>query len=86
MIEPVEDARIWRWRRWSVRRPTLFASQEGGYRSFSLSEGVLPPGMTFSSAGLISGVPSASGTFNFTVRATDAAGAFTEQLCVLRVL
>jgi hypothetical protein len=54
--------------------------------SFSLSEGVLPPGMTFSSAGLISGVPSASGTFNFTVRATDAAGAFTEQLCVLRVL
>jgi large repetitive protein len=54
--------------------------------SFSLSEGVLPPGMTFSSAGLISGVPSASGTFNFTVRATDAAGVFAEQQCVLRVL
>jgi hypothetical protein len=54
--------------------------------SFSLSEGVLPPGMTLSSAGLVSGAPSASGTFNFTVRATDAAGAFTGQLCVLRVL
>ena len=34
--------------------------------SFSLSEGVLPPGMTLSSAGLISGVPSVSGTFGFT--------------------
>ena len=53
--------------------------------SFSLSAGVLPPGMTLSSAGLVSGVPSASGTFGFTIRATDAAGAFTEQLCVLQV-
>ena len=54
--------------------------------SFSLSEGVLPPGMTLSSAGLVSGVPGVSGVFDFTVRATDAAGNFTEQLCVLRVL
>jgi len=53
--------------------------------SFSLSAGALPPGMTLSSAGLVSGVPSASGTFGFTARATDAAGAFTEQLCVLQV-
>jgi concanavalin A-like lectin/glucanase superfamily protein/Ig-like domain-containing protein/putative Ig domain-containing protein/List-Bact-rpt repeat protein len=54
--------------------------------SFSLSEGLLPPGMTLSSAGLVSGVPSASGTFGFTARATDAAGISTEQLCALRVL
>lgn len=54
--------------------------------SFSLSEGLLPPAMTLSSAGVVSGAPSASGTFGFTARATDAAGAFTDQLCVLRVV
>jgi hypothetical protein len=54
--------------------------------SFSLSEGMLPPGMTLSSAGLVSGVPSAPGTFGFTALATDAAGISTEQLCMLRVL
>jgi hypothetical protein len=53
--------------------------------SFSLSAGGLPPGMTLSSAGLVSGVPGASGTFGFTARATDAAGVFIEQLCVLQV-
>ena len=54
--------------------------------SFSLSERLLLPGMTLSSAGLVSGVPSARGTFGFTTLATDAAGISTEQLCVLRVL
>jgi len=53
--------------------------------SFSLSEGLLPPGMTLSSAGVVSGVPGASGTFDFTVLATDAAGKSTEQFCVLCV-
>jgi hypothetical protein len=52
---------------------------------FSLSEGLLPVGMTLSSAGLVSGVPGARGVFDFAARATDAAGTFTEQLCVLRV-
>jgi hypothetical protein len=52
---------------------------------FSLSAGVLPPGVTLSSAGLVSGVPNASGRFGFTVRATDAVGAFTEQLCGLQI-
>ncbi len=54
--------------------------------SFSLAAGMLPPGMALSSAGVVSGVPGAPGIFDFTVRATDAAGNFTEQLCVLRVL
>lgn len=53
--------------------------------SFSLSEGLLPPGITLSSAGLVSGVPGVAGTFRFTVRATDSLGAFTEQLCTLKV-
>ena len=54
--------------------------------SFSLSAGALPPGMTLSSAGVVSGVPSTPGTFDFTVLATDAVGTSTEQLYVLRVL
>jgi hypothetical protein len=53
--------------------------------SFSLSAGAMPPGMTLSLAGLVSGTPSMAAIFDFTVRATDAAGEFTEQLYVLQV-
>ena len=53
---------------------------------FSLSEGALPPGMTLSSVGVVSGVSSSACTYDFTVLATDAAGMSTEQLCALRVL
>lgn len=54
--------------------------------SFSLSAGVLPPSMTLSSVGLLSGIPSVSGTFSFTARVTDVMGAFTEQLCTLHIV
>lgn len=54
--------------------------------SFSLSEGLLPPGMALSSAGAVSGTPSARGIFAFTVLATDATGVSTEQPCVLHVV
>jgi uncharacterized protein (TIGR03437 family) len=41
--------------------------------TFSLFGQTLPPpGLTFSSSGVISGTPSAAGTFNFTVQVTDA--------------
>ncbi len=43
--------------------------------SFGLLSDALPSGLTISSSGLISGVPSASGTFNFFIRATDSMGA-----------
>ena len=39
--------------------------------SWSLSGGALPAGLTLNSYGLISGVPTAWGTFSFTVKATD---------------
>jgi hypothetical protein len=54
--------------------------------SFSLSAGALPPGVTLSSAGVVSGTPTVAGVFDFTVRAADAAGASNEQLFVLPVL
>ena len=34
--------------------------------------GAFPPGLTLSDAGLISGVPTASGPFSFTVQVTDS--------------
>jgi hypothetical protein len=40
--------------------------------SFSVTSGSLPGGLTFSSDGLLSGMPTAQGTFNFTVTATDS--------------
>src|SRR4029077_4663989 len=40
------------------------------------STGALPPGLTLSSSGTLSGVPTAGGTFNFTIRVTDALGLF----------
>ncbi|MCU0437893.1 MAG: putative Ig domain-containing protein [Raineya sp.] len=40
--------------------------------TFNITSGALPPGMTFSSTGSLSGFPSVTGTFNFTVTATDA--------------
>ncbi|MCX8477783.1 MAG: putative Ig domain-containing protein, partial [Sphingomonas sp.] len=43
--------------------------------SFSLLSGSLPVGVAFSSGGVLSGTPVATGTFNFTVRATDSLGA-----------
>ncbi|WP_187265624.1 beta strand repeat-containing protein [Ottowia flava] len=42
-----------------------------GY-TFAVTAGTLPPGMTLSSAGVLSGTSTASNTFNFTVTATDS--------------
>jgi type VI secretion system secreted protein VgrG len=43
---------------------------------FTLTSGTLPTGLTLTPAGLIAGTPTASGTFTFTIRATDANGCF----------
>jgi len=53
---------------------------------FSQSEGLLPPGITLTSAGFISGIPTTPGIFDFTVLAEDTAGRINEQLCVIRVI
>jgi hypothetical protein len=52
-----------------------FAASGGtGPYAFTLAGGALPPGLTFA-AGALGGSPTATGTFNFTLRATDAGGA-----------
>lgn len=40
--------------------------------AWSLPEGNLPPGMSFSAEGVISGTPSATGTWMFSVQVTDS--------------
>lgn len=53
---------------------TLTASGGGGPCTFGLTSGSLPNGMALSSDGVISGTPTASGAFNFTVTVTDFYG------------
>ena len=46
---------------------------DGGPYTYSVSSGALPSGLSLNtSSGLISGTPSAGGSFNFTIRAVDA--------------
>ena len=42
--------------------------------TFSVTAGALPAGLTLSSAGVLSGTPTAAGSFNFTVQATSTNG------------
>jgi subtilase family protein/putative Ig domain-containing protein len=53
---------------------TITATGGSGTYNFAVTGGTLPPGLTLSPAGNISGTSTAGGTFNFTVTATDAFG------------
>jgi hypothetical protein len=59
---------------------TLTAS--GGfppYSAWTVVAGSLPSGLVFSSTGVISGTPTAAGTFGFTVRVTDSVAATAQR-------
>lgn len=47
--------------------------------SWSIVAGALPPGLSLSNGGVISGTPTTASTFNFTVRITDATAAFSDK-------
>ncbi|MBL8524908.1 MAG: hypothetical protein JNN20_14555, partial [Betaproteobacteria bacterium] len=49
---------------------TLTTSGASGVFTYALTAGALPAGMTLSSAGVLSGTPTATGNFNFTVFST----------------
>lgn len=51
-------------------------SQTGtlGTPSYAITAGALPNGLTLSAGGTISGIPTVTGTFNFTVTVSDASG------------
>jgi uncharacterized protein with beta-barrel porin domain len=61
----------------------LSASGGVGPHGFSLVGGALPAGLSFSSAGVLSGTPTVAGDFSFTVRATDANGFTGDQAYTL---
>jgi uncharacterized protein YjdB len=50
--------------------------------TWRVESGALPGGLSLSSAGVISGTPTASGAFTFTVKATNGAGDDTKQLSI----
>jgi len=53
--------------------------------TFSVTAGALPPGLMVSTGGVLSGTPTASGNFIFTVRATDTNGCFGERVYALQI-
>lgn len=64
---------------------TITAVDGVGAITFSLTGGALPAGVTLSTAGLLSGTPTAGGVFNFTVTATDTNLATDNQALTLTV-
>ncbi|WP_425612697.1 putative Ig domain-containing protein [Xanthomonas vesicatoria] len=56
---------------------TLSASGGTAPYTFAVTAGTLPAGLTLSAAGVLSGTPTATGSFNFTATATDSGGSPT---------
>lgn len=54
--------------------------------TWTLVSGSLPPQLTLESTGLLHGFPDTAGDYNFTVRATNASGVFTDKNCDFHVL
>ena len=53
---------------------TITATGGNGSYTFSKTSGTLPSGLTLSSGGVLSGTPTAAGSYTFTVGVTDTAG------------
>lgn len=53
---------------------TLTQTGALGTPNFAVTAGALPPGLTLSSTGTISGTPTATGTFNFSATVSDSSG------------
>ncbi len=51
---------------------SVTASGGTGPYTYAISAGALPPGITLSAGGALSGAPTLTGSYSFTVRATDA--------------
>lgn len=59
---------------------TLVANGGVSTRTWSLDSGILPPGLTLSSSGQITGVPTTPARAEFTVRVSDTSGSATRTL------
>jgi uncharacterized delta-60 repeat protein len=65
---------------------TIRASGGSGTYTFSQTDGTLPPGLNFSSGGVLSGMAMATGSFSFAVTATDSFGASGTQNLTLKIV
>lgn len=65
---------------------TLNGSGGTGPYTFTLQSGVLPSGLSLSSAGVISGTPNVVGTTTFTITTTDSANVSVNQTFSLAIL
>ena len=63
----------------NVEYPSQTVSATGGLPpyAFAVTSGSLPPGVTLDLNGMISGTPTSSGNYTFTITATDSSGAAT---------
>ncbi|GAM09453.1 putative Ig domain protein [Geobacter sp. OR-1] len=63
-----------------------FLSASGGTSPYSWkASGILPPGLTVSSAGVVSGTPTSGGIYNFMVKVTDAVSATASKQMFLNI-
>jgi hypothetical protein len=53
---------------------------------WTLAKGILPPNLTISAQGQISGIPTAAGVNKFTLKVTDANGVSNSREFVIKVL
>jgi hypothetical protein len=51
--------------------------------TWTITSGILPNGLSLNSSGLISGTPTAAGTFSFTAKATNQAGSTTKSFIII---
>lgn len=65
---------------------TLTQTGALGAPNFAVTAGALPPGLTLSASGTISGTPTATGTFNFTATVNDASGCSGSQAYSITVV
>ncbi|HEV3081903.1 MAG TPA: putative Ig domain-containing protein, partial [Gemmataceae bacterium] len=68
---------------WTINLPgynqTISATGGTGAYTFSMTAGTLPTGLTLSPGGVLSGTPTTTGTFPFSVTATDSTSAMQDQ-------
>ncbi|MDX6511012.1 MAG: hypothetical protein QOE36_516 [Gaiellaceae bacterium] len=64
---------------------TLTGNGGTGPYTFSVTAGALPPGVTLSSAGVVSGTPTSSGNYNFTATAVDSLSVAGSQPYVISI-
>ena len=70
---------------WQTASSTILAATGGVPQYIWSYTGSLPAGMTLSSTGVLSGIPTAVGTFPITVKATDQTGLFATQSLAVTV-